>query len=168
MAIPYTIRQVRNALLAIALISTLTTACKKSGIGGADVDPRDQYVGTYEGGYQAAIQIADGDPLDSEVGTATVSITKSSSAREIYLDILFNKVNQERLTAELDATGTKFTILDKKQDQIVLNNTKIDAQYSATGVFDVSKKEVAITTTSEALRGGVRYVKRGAITGTMK
>jgi hypothetical protein len=54
MATSYAIRSFRNALLAIVLVASLTTACKKSGIGGGDVDPRDQYVGTYDGGYQAS------------------------------------------------------------------------------------------------------------------
>lgn len=160
------IRHFTNLLLTLLVVGLFTTACKKSGGSDDDVDPRDQYVGAYEGEYNAAIQIANGDPLLPEVGTATISITKSGNAKEIYLDILFNNTTPERLTAELN--GTSFTVIDKKQDKIVLNTTTIDAQYSATGVFDGSKKEVAISTTSEGLRGGLTYTKRGAITGTMK
>ncbi|GAB3543440.1 hypothetical protein [Spirosoma fluminis] len=165
MATRNAVQSLRNLLVALLVVGSLTTACKKSGGSDPDVDPRDQYVGSYEGGYQATIRIADGDGLDPESGTAVITVSKSTVAKQLYLDILFNNTTKERLTAEL-TDGTSFTIIDKTQDQISINNTKIDATYTATGAFD--KTQVAISTAAQGLRGGVKYAKYGSITGTKK
>ncbi len=138
------------------------TACKRVGTE-ANVDPREQYVGTYSGGYQAIIKIGSSE-LDPESGNVTINVTKSSNPKEIYLEMVFAQVT-EKVTAELN--GADFTIIDKKSEAFSVNNTKIDAQYTATGKF-INNKEIVIQTQAGAIRGGVQYVKSGSISGTRK
>lgn len=164
MAIPYTIRQVRNALLAIALIGSLTTACKKSGIGGADVDPRDQYVGVYSGGYQAASTVNNALPYDEETGTMGITVSKSQVANQLYIELVFNGVIKQNLTAEL--TNNEFKVIDKQSEPIKFNGKNYDGQYSATGQF--VEKAVTINTVAETLQSGVTLTRRGNISGTKK
>ena len=174
MTTPHAIRQVRNALLAIALISSLTTGCKKSGIGGADVDPRDQYVGTYEGGergYQSTITFGT-FPTD-EAGPATITITKSDNPKEIYLDI----TSKPRMTAKLDdASLSNFSVIDKSTDQInlVINGKQftLNSTYSATGVFgkdqSTGKQTVVVNTTAETVQSGTTVRRAEIIVGLRK
>ena len=174
MAIPYALRSVRNTLLAIALIGSLTTACKKSGIGGGDVDPRDQYVGTYEGGekgYQSTITFGT-FPTD-ETGPATIAVTKGANASEIYVDIS----SKPRMTAKLDeASLTNFSVIDKSSDQInlVINGKQytFNSSYSATGVFGkdqaTGKQTVVINTTAGTVQSGTTVRRTETIVGTRK
>jgi hypothetical protein len=162
MATHYAVRSVRNLLLALVVIGSLTTACKKSG-GGTDVDPRDQYVGKYEGGFQVGINLG-GIDLKPESGTAVVTVTKASNAGEIYLETVYNSSYTEKVTAELK--GATFTVIDRTKDVITVNTTQIQGDYSATGVFD--KNQVAINATTEARTAGGVVRRTGAVTGTKK
>ncbi len=174
MAIPYATRSIRTALLVTALIGSLTTACKKSGLGGADVDPRDQYVGTYEGGaggYQSRITFGT-FPTD-ETGPATIIVTKGDNPKEIYLDVS----SKPRMTAKLDdASLSNFSVIDKSTDQInlVINGKQftLNSNYSATGVFGkdqaTGKETVVINTTAETLQSGTTVRRAETIVGTRK
>ncbi len=148
----------RTLLIALLVVGSLTTACKTSG-SGSDVDPRDQYVGTYEGGdgsYNSAISFASLPPFE-EKGKSTITITKSINPKEIYLDISNRPL---KVTAELN--GTKFTVVDRTSDQInvVFNGQQYvyDGNYTATGAFDVDqasgKNLVAINAVTETLQLG--------------
>jgi len=172
MTTPYAIRQVRNALLAIAVIGSLTTACKKSGIGGADVDPRDQYVGTYEGTSRRTYYVS-ADIFQGPIpGTSTTTVTKSPSPQEIYIEntVVFNNGFTGGYTVKVTAMveGANFTVIDKQSDQIDLPSTKVDAQYSATGVFDTNTKQIAYSATARALRNGAQYSRTDEISSTKK
>ncbi|GAB3032890.1 hypothetical protein [Spirosoma pulveris] len=160
MATSYAVRSFRNSILALAFLGLLTTACKKSG-GVDDVDPRDQYIGTYEGGYQSVIRFG-GAELKPETGTTTVTVTKSSNAKEIYIDIKGNRPYQ--VTAELN--GASFNVIDRTQDQIYVQGTTFTGNYSATGVFD--KNQFAMSTTTETLQGGTVISRAESIMGVKK
>lgn len=167
MATPYTFRSVRNALLAIALISSLTTACKKSGIGGADVDPRDQYVGTYEGSYTSTTYINNALPANPpEAGTVQITVTKAQTGNQVYMELLFNGSTKQSLTAEL--TDATFTVIDKQTEPLAFGGTTYDANYTAQGQFVVQDKAFTLNTVAETLRLGVTLTKRGDIKGTKK
>lgn len=160
MATSYAVRSFQNIILALVVIGTFTTSCKKSG--GADaVDPRDQYVGAYEGGYQSVIRFG-GAELKPETGTTTITVTKSSNSKEIYIDIKGNRPYQ--VTAEL--TGASFKVIDRTQDQIYVQGTTFTGQYSATGTFD--KNQFAMSTTTETLQGGTVISRAESIMGTKK
>lgn len=158
---PYAVRLSRNALMLLLVVGLLTTSCKKSG--GSDLDPRDQYVGTYEGQFRITINIG-ADALASEGGASTTTITKGANPNEIYLETVYNKSYTEKVTAQLD--GTNFMVTDKNTDQITINNTKITSDYNATGVFD--KNQFAYSASAKALRNGTQYSKTYEITGTKK
>ena len=164
MAIDYGIRSVRNALLAIVLIGSLTTACKKSGLGGADVDPRNQYVGTYEGGYQTATLVNNSLESNRESGKITITVTKSETANQFYLDLLFNGVTNQKLTAEL--VGNAFTVIDKQSETLSFDGKSYTAKYTATGQF--TEKVITVNTVTETLQSGVTLSRRGDISGTKK
>lgn len=167
MAIPYTIRQVRNALLAIAIISSLTTGCKKSGIGGADVDPRDQYVGVYSGGYTSTTYINNALPATPpEAGTVQVTVTKAQTGNQVYIELLFNGSAKQTMTAEL--TDATFTVIDKQSEPLAFGGKTYDAKYTAQGQFVVNDKAFTLNTVAETLQLGVTLTKRGDITGTKK
>lgn len=164
MITPRAFRPLRNLLVATLFISLFTTACKQSDGGGDNVDPRDQYVGTFDGGYTSIIRIGTRD-LDPESGSAAVTISKGNTAKEIYIDILYNDRVKERLTAELE--GDRFRVIDKTKDQIVVNSTSIDTEFSADGQFP-DAKTFTMATTSQAVSGGTNFSKIGSITGTRK
>lgn len=165
MAPAYAIRSFRNALLAVVILASLTTACKKSGIGGGDVDPRDQYVGVYEGGYQASNLINNSLESSRESGTLTVTITKSEVANQFYIDLLFNNASSQKLTAEM--TNNTFTVIDKQSETLVFDgNTYPNATYSATGQF--VEKDFLLNTVTQTLQSGVTLSRRGSITATKK
>lgn len=164
MATAYAIRSVRNALLAIVLIGSLTTACKKSGIGGVDVDPRDQYVGTYDGGYQVSTLVNSSFESNRESGKITVTVTKSEVANQFYLDLLFNGVTGQKLTAEL--AGNAFTVIDKQSETLTFDGKTYTAKYTATGQF--TEKVITVNTVTETLQSGVTLSRRGDISGTKK
>lgn len=164
MATAHAIRQVRNALAAVALLVTLTTACKKSGLGGADVDPRNQYVGTYEGGYQASTLINNSLESNRESGKITITVTKSETANQFYLDLLFNGVTNQKLTAEL--VGNAFTVIDKQSETLSFDGKNYTAKYTATGQF--TDKVITLNTVTETLQSGVTLSRRGDISGTKK
>ena len=165
MATSYAIRSFRNALLAIVLVGSLTTACKKSGIGGGDVDPRDQYIGTYDGGYQASNLINNSLESSRESGKVTVTITKSEVANQFYIDLVFNGAASQKLTAEL--TNNTFTVIDKQSETLVFDGkTYANAKYTATGQF--VEKDFLMNTVTETLQSSVTLSRRGSITGTKK
>jgi hypothetical protein len=165
MATSYAIRSFRNALLAIVLVGSLTTACKKSGLGGADVDPRDQFVGTYDGGYQASTLVNNSLESSRESGKVTVTITKSEVAKQFYIDLLFNGTSSQKLTAEM--TDNTFTVIDKQSETLVFDGKPYpNSKYTATGQF--VEKDFLMNTVTETLASGVTISRRGSITGTKK
>lgn len=165
MATAHAIRSVRNALAAVALLVTLTTACKKSGLGGADVDPRNQYIGVYDGGYQAATLVNNSFESNKESGKITITVTKSEVAKQLYLDLLFNGLTKQRLTAEL-SDNTKFTIIDKQNETLSFDGQNYTGKYSATGQF--VDKAITLNTVTETLQSGLTISRRGEISGTKK
>lgn len=163
-------RSFRNLLLALVVISSLTTACKKSGgSSGPDVDPRDQYVGVYEGGdgsYSSVIRFGTAD-LDPEKGKTNVTVSKGANPKEIYVEI---SARGFKVTAELN--GNTFTVIDKTSDQIFIQGTTLNGSYSATGAFNkdqLSGKDViAINAVTETLRTGTTVRRTESINCTRK
>ena len=172
MATHYAIRSVRKALLAVALIVSVTTGCKKSGLGGADVDPRDQYLGTYAGTSRRTLYVS-ADIFQGPIpGTSTTTISKSLNANEVYIEntVVYNGGFTGGYTVKVTATldGTNFTVIDKRTDQIDLPNGKVDSDYAATGVFDANTKQIVYSSTARALRNGAQYSRTDEITSTKK
>lgn len=167
MATTYAIRPVRSTLLAVVLLISVTTACKKSGIGGADVDPRDQYVGTYDGGYTSTTLINNSLPVgEPEAGTAQITVSKAQTANQVYVELVFNGAAKQSVTAEL--TDATFTVIDKQSEPLVFGGQTYNARYTAQGQFVVKDKAFTMNTVAETLQKGVTLTKRGDITGAKK
>lgn len=164
MIIPYAVRSLRTSLLALLIIGSLTTACKKSG--GVDgVDPRDQYVGVYDGGYQTSTLVNNSLETNRESGTVKITVSKAQATNQLYLELLFNGVTKQNVTAELSEKA--FSVIDKQTESLVFDGkTYSNAAYKATGQF--VDKTIVINTTTEILQSGITLSKQGSITGTMK
>ncbi|GAB4022222.1 hypothetical protein EXU85_23335 [Spirosoma sp. KCTC 42546] len=163
MATSYAVRSFRNALFTLLAIGLLTASCKKSG--GADaVDPRDQYVGTYTGGFQTSFTVG-GVESAPESGTATIVISKGSNPREFYIDATMPRPQALKVTAQLDESGKTFTVIDRNQDQMSVLNKTFTGDFTATGVFE--NNQIAISTTTETVQGG-RISRYESISGTKK
>lgn len=171
MAIPKAVRFLRSFFVFTLVVGSLTTACKKSG-SSSDVDPRDQYIGVYEGGngaYTSTITI--GTLPVSETGVTAITVTKSANPKEIYLNITNRAMT---LTAELN--GADFTVVDRTTDQMTINingqQNVLEGNFTATGTFgkdQVSGKDViAINAVTETLRTGTTIRRTESINGTRK
>lgn len=166
MSTAYAVPSLRNAFLTLLILGSLTTACKKSG--GADaVDPRDQYVGVYDGNYTSTIYVNNtfsaGDP---EAGKVQITVSKAQAANQVYLELLFNNTTKQTLTAEL--TDATYTIIDKGSEPLVFVGKTYQADYTAQGQFVVQDKSITLNTKAETLQQGVTLTKRGDITGFKK
>ncbi|AUD04400.1 hypothetical protein [Spirosoma pollinicola] len=165
------VRSLRTIVLVLFVIGSLTTACKKSG-GADDVDPRDQYAGTYVGTSRRTFYVS-ADIFQGPIpGVSTTTVTKASNPKEIYIEntVVFNGGftggYTVKVTAELD--GSTFTVIDKSTDQIDLPSGKVDSDYTATGVFDTSTKQIVYSSTARALRNGAQYSRTDETTSTLK
>lgn len=169
MATSYTVRSFRNLLIAVFVISGLTTACKKPGGSDPDIDPRDQYVGTYTGTYRNTIYIVEDIFGEPKAGTATITITKGSNPKEIYIELLTagDRTGDKniKVTAELD--GVNFTVIDKNTDSIPIGNP-VSSDYTASGVFDPNTKQASYSSVARGLRNGAQYRQTYEIVGTKK
>ena len=163
MATSYAVRSFCRIVLSLAVVGSLTTACKKSD-GTDGVDPRDQYVGTYTGGFQTTFTVG-GVESAPETGTATITITKASDPKQMYVNVKMNRPQPLNVTAQLDDTGKNFTVIDRKQDQMAVLNKTFTGDFTATGVLD--QNQLAITTTTETVQGG-RISRYESITGVKK
>ncbi len=164
-------QSLRTTFLALLVVGSFATACKKSG-GADDVDPRDQYVGTYVGTSRRTYYVSADIFQGPMPGTSTTTVTKASNPKEIYIEntVVFNGGftggYTVKVTAELD--GANFTVIDKSTDQIELPSGKVDSDYTATGVFDTSTKQMAYSSTARALRNGAQYSRTDETTSTLK
>jgi hypothetical protein len=167
MATSHAVRSFRNLLIAALLIGGLTTACKKSGGSDPDIDPRDQYVGTYSGTYRNTIYIVEDIFGEPKAGTSTITISKGSNPKEIYIEVVTagDRMGDKKLqvTAELD--GVNFTVIDKNTDTIPIGNP-VTSDYTASGVFDPNTKQASYSSVARALRNGAQYRQTYEVLGT--
>ena len=167
MATAHAIYSVRKAFAVVAFLISLTTACKKSGLGGADVDPRDQYVGIYDGGYTSTTFINSTLPANApEAGKVEVTVSKTQTVNQLYVELLFNGTTKQMLTVEL--TDATFRVIDKQTEPLTFGGKTYNAAYTAQGQFVVKDKVFTLNTVAETLQQGVTLTKRGDITGTRK
>jgi len=147
----------RNALIALFVIGSLATGCKRLG-SESDVDPREQYLGTYAGGAQISINVG-GFEYTPESATMVVTVTKAANDNEVYLDKNYNNgALTERVTAQL--TGTTFKVIYKTRNIIRVNAiTQVEGDYSSQGVLE--NNQIAMTSVTEARQSGavVRLVE---------
>lgn len=157
-----------NFLYCVLLLGALAS-CKQSGGGmDAQIDPRDQYVGSYQGGYSG--QVTTGSFVSSIFsGSALITVEKATAPKEVTLTVVYNKgqafENSEKLTAEL--TARKFVIIDKRIEKVTSGPTTYELPYTATGEF-TEKSQFVMTTSSEIERGGTTLKKVAGITGEKK
>jgi len=157
-----------NFLFCVLLLGAFSS-CKQLGSGvDVDIDPRDQYVGTYQGGYSG--QITTGSFVSSIFsGSAVITVAKAAAAKEVTLTFVYNKgqafENTEKLTAEL--TDRRFVIIDKRKETVTLGPSTYELPYTASGEF-TEKSQIAMTTSAEIERGGTILKKVAGITGEKK
>lgn len=157
----------RNFLYFLFLLGVLAS-CKTKDITEVEVDPRDQYIGTYQGGYQG--QITTGSFVTQIFsGSALISVEKAAAAKEMKMTFTYNKGQQfeytEKLTAEM--TDNKFTIIDKRTENVTLGPTTYELPFKGSGEFTATK-QIAMTTSAEIMRDGTTLKKVSGITGEKK
>ena len=162
------VQSLRTTFLALFFVASLTTACKKSG-GADDVDPRDQYVGTYTGTYRNTIYIVEDIFGEPKSGTSTITVTKGSNPKEIYVEVVTvgDRAGDKTLkvTAELD--GANYTVIDKNTDSIPIGNP-VSSDYTASGAFDPNTKQASYTSVARGMRNGALYRQTYDVVGTKK
>jgi hypothetical protein len=146
-----------NAFIALLVIGSLVAGCKRLG-SESDVDPREQYLGTYTGGAQITTNVG-GFEYTPESATVVVTVTKAANDNEVYLDKNYNNgAYTERVTAQL--SGTTFKIIDKTRGIVRVNAiTQVEGDYSSQGVLQ--NNTIAMTSVTEARQSGavVRLVE---------
>lgn len=169
MTTSYAVRSFRNLLIAALIITGLTTSCKKSGGSDPDIDPRDQYVGTYTGTYRNTIYIVEDIFGEPRAGASTITVTKGSNPKEIYVEVVTagDRAGDKttKVTAELN--GVNFTVIDKNTDTIPIGNP-VSSDYTASGVFDPNTKQASYSSVARALRNGAQYRQTYEVVGTKK
>ena len=70
--------------MVLVFLGSLTTSCKSKGDPEPDIDPREQYVGTYDGGISSSLNVGGAEGV-AQTGTATIVITKAANPKEIYI-----------------------------------------------------------------------------------
>ncbi|GAB3955352.1 hypothetical protein GCM10028805_42730 [Spirosoma harenae] len=164
MATYYAFRSFRSTFIALIAIGCLVTSCKNMG-GGDNVDPREQYLGVYDGGYQASTLVNNSYESRRESGTIQVTVSKAQNANQVTLDLVFNGSTKQTMTAEL--SNATFTIVDKSTEALTFDGKTInDAKYTAQGQF--VDKTIVINTTTETLQSGLTISRLGNISGTLK
>lgn len=162
------IRSTRFALLALLILGSLVAGCKKSG-GSSDpeIDPRDQLVGTYNGGFSVEISIGS-IPFDPETGSTVSTITKATNPKQIAIQNNYaNGGLIENVTAELQSDGS-YLVIDKTTDQITANGKKFNSDYVGSAVFDLKSSTYAYTATSRAMQNGTEVKRTIIVNGTKK
>ena len=164
-AISSAIRPFFSLLVALVLLGTIATSCKKNGGNDPSVDPREQYVGTYVGGMSSSLNVGGFEGV-TQTGSATTVITNAPNPREIYVEVTssLGRPTPFKLTAELTDQG--FTIIDRKTDQINVLGKVVDGNFTSTGVL--SGKDIAIVATTEGLSTGTAVRRNESVNGTKK
>lgn len=154
----YVSRSFSTLIILAVMFGFLTTGCKKSGGTDPDIDPRDQYVGTYTGTYRNSIYNVEDLYDEPRAGTATVTITKGSNPKEIYIEMVTagDRTGNRTLKVTADLDGVNFTVVDKNTDTIPLARP-VDGDYTASGVFDPNTKKFGYSSVTRATRNGAQY-----------
>jgi hypothetical protein len=154
----------RNTFIALFVIGSLATGCKRLG-SESDVDPREQYLGTYSGGAQISTNVG-GVEYTPESHTIVITVTKAANGNEVYLDKNYdNGGYTERVTAQL--TGSTFKIIDKTRGIIRLNAiTQVEGDYSSQGVLE--NNQIAMTSVTEARQSGAVVRLAESVNATRK
>ncbi len=159
------IRSYSVVAMALFLLVSLTTSCKKIGGTDPDIDPRAQYVGTYEGGISSSLNVGGFEGV-TQTGSATTVVTSAPNPRELYVEVnsSLGRPTPLKLTAELTDKG--FTVIDRKTDQMNVLGKVVEGTFTAMGVL--AGKELAITITTEGLSTGTAVKRNESVSGTKK
>ncbi|MFC5408181.1 hypothetical protein ACFPMF_02580 [Larkinella bovis] len=134
--------------LFILLLSV--SACKKGGSAAEDVDPREQYLGTYDIDYTSKTSVTPGWPTYSEdSGKGSLTFAKGDAANELRMTVEFPGFSTETDIVKL--SGSQFT-MSKNRGSILFGNKKYDGEFVGTGLFE--GKNVTLTTVTKVSQDG--------------
>ncbi len=159
------IRSYSVVVMALFLLGSLAMSCKNKGGTDPDIDPREQYVGRYEGGMSSALNVGGFEGV-TQTGSATTVITNAPNPKEMYVEVTssLGRPTPLKLTAELTDKG--FAVIDRKTDQMNVLGKVVEGNFTATGVL--AGKDLAITITTEGLSTGAPVKRNESVTGTKK
>jgi hypothetical protein len=131
-------------LIVLLFILALSfSSCKKDGSGAENVDPREQYLGTYDIDYSSKTIIGAID-FNEDSGKGTLTFVKGDAANELKMTTEFTNFSKTTDVVKLD--GTKFTV-SRTRNQMTLGNKQYDGEFLATGLFEGRLVTVTSVTT---------------------
>ncbi|KAA9356791.1 hypothetical protein [Larkinella humicola] len=119
------------------------SSCKKSDSEAGNVDPREQYYGTYDIDYSSKTIIGSID-FNEDSGKGVLTFSKGDASNELKMTTEFPGFSTAMDVVKLD--GTKFT-LNRTRDQMTLGNKQYDAEFLGTGLFEGKLVTVTSVTT---------------------
>ncbi|WP_234734225.1 hypothetical protein [Tellurirhabdus bombi] len=150
---------IRSTIFLLVLVFAFSCKSKNKD----DVNPREQYVGTYDVAYTASTLVGTLPFNPNERGNGQVVVSAGNAADELKFDISFPAYT-ETIMAKL--SGGTF-VWEKQKDILKVGAGSYDADYSASGEFRGANLIInarAETTTPD----GTKIVKTSTFNGIKK
>jgi hypothetical protein len=132
--------------LFILLLSV--SACKKDS-DAENVDPRDQYLGTYDVDYSSKTVIASAIDFSEDSGKGNITFTKGDAPNELKMAVIFDGFSSTTDVVKL--SGTAFT-MTRTRDQLSFGNKVYDAEFAGSGLFE--GKNMTLTSVTKMNQSG--------------
>lgn len=157
----------KPSLSVIALfffIGSTFSACKTKN-SAEEIDIRTPYVGAYDPILYQAVTYIGNFPSAPDQGRGTLTVERSTGGnKEIFINISFPGYT-EQLVAELD--GTKFKVVNKQKEALLVQGRNLNADYTATGEF-TSDNQIIINLVVQTNDSNTLIKKVGSFTGPRK
>ncbi|GAB3324773.1 hypothetical protein GCM10027299_22210 [Larkinella ripae] len=124
------------------------SACKKGGSSAEEVDPREQYVGTYDIDYSSTTVILPSIKFNEETNKGTIAFTKGEGANEMSMVISFPNFSATEI---VKLSGTQFT-MNRTRDKMPFGNKIYDAEFTGSGTFE--GRNLTLTSITKLNEGG--------------
>jgi hypothetical protein len=128
-----------------------------------NVNPREQFIGTYDVAYTASTQIGTLPFNPNETGNGQIVISAGNAADELKFDISFPAYT-ETIMGKLSGSTV---VWEKQKDVLKIGSGSYDADYTASGEFRGANLNInarAETTTPD----GTKIVKTSVFNGIKK
>jgi hypothetical protein len=128
------------------------SSCKKSDSEADNVDPREQYLGSYDIDYTSKTSVTPGFPEFSEDQGegGVITFTKAEASNELNMTIEFPGFSKSTDVVKL--SGTKFTI-NRTRNKMIFGNKEYDGEYMGSGLFE--GKTLTVTAVTKLTPSGL-------------
>ncbi|GAB3271734.1 hypothetical protein GCM10027347_43180 [Larkinella harenae] len=130
------------------------SACKKGGSGSEDVDPREQYLGTYDVDYTTTTALAGFPEYGEGSGKASLTFAKGDATNELRMTIEFPGFSAKTEMVKLN--GTQFT-MNKTRNTMIINGKSYEGEFTGTGLFEGRNVTVSMITKASTAQWNESY-----------